>query len=175
MVKWKPVSEYPGYSVSNQGDVRNNHTDRILKKDTVRNGYQLVTLCDNTGHHHKSVHRLVAKEFVNKPLGCDLVNHIDGDKTNNRADNLEWCTQSENMKHAYRTGLQKPIRSQIERSLARSAEKRKRPVRNIETGICYPSIKECAEAEGIAHSAVSFHVSGRAKKRRFEYADLKRG
>lgn len=171
MVEWRTITDYPGYSVSNQGDVRNDQTGRVLKNQTIRSGYQHVTLCDSDGQHPKSVHRLVAKEFVENPQGLNLVNHIDGDKTNNRADNLEWCTQSENMRHAYRTGLQKPIPSQIEYSLSRAAEKRKRPVRNIETGVCYPSIVECAEAEGIVHSAVSFHLAGRARKRRFEYAD----
>ena len=171
MVEWRTICEYPDYSVSNCGDVRNERTGKVLKNRTVRNGYQIVTLCDDGGHHPCSVHRLVAKEFVENPRNCNTVNHIDGDKSNNNVDNLEWCTQSENMKHAYRTGLQKPIPSQIEHSLSRAAEKRKRPVRNIETGVCYPSIVECAEAEGIVHSAVSFHLAGYAKKRRFEYAD----
>lgn len=171
MVEWRTITEYPGYSVNNHGEVRNNQTNRVLKNQTLNNGYQTVTLCDANGHHPKSVHRLVAKEFVDNPRRCELINHIDGNKSNNNADNLEWCTQSENMKHAYRTGLQKPIRSQIEYSLARAAVKRKRPVRNIETGVCYPSIKECAEAEGVVHSAVSFHLAGRSRKRRFEYAD----
>lgn len=51
------------------------------------------------------VHRLVAKAFLEKPDGKDFVNHIDGVKQNNNASNLEWCTRSENMKHAYRHGL----------------------------------------------------------------------
>lgn len=171
MAKWSIISDYPGYSISDQGQVRNNVTGRILKNCTLNTGYQQVVLCDAEGHHRKAVHRLVAKEFVDNPRGCELVNHIDGNKSNNRFDNLEWCTQSENMQHAYRTGLQKPIRSQIEYSLSRASEKRKRPVRNIETGAYYPSILECANAEGLAHSAVSFHLSGHAKRPRFEYAD----
>jgi hypothetical protein len=55
---------------------------------------------------HKRVHRLVAAAFCNKRDGCDEVNHKDGNKLNNRAENLEWCTKSENMLHAYRMGLQ---------------------------------------------------------------------
>jgi hypothetical protein len=171
MVDWRVVSEYPGYSVNKQGDILNNDTKKQLKPTKFSNGYMFVTLCDENGHHKNSVHRLVAKAFVDNPKGYDYVNHIDGNKSNNKAENLEWCTQSENMKHAYGTGLQKPIRSQIEYSLSRSAEKRKRPVRNSETGACYSSIIECANAEGVTHSAISFHLSGRAKKCRFEYAD----
>lgn len=171
MVEWKPVSDSPGYSVSDQGDVRNDASGYMLKPQRIRSGYLHVTLCDANGHHQKSVHRLVAKEFVSNPSDYTYVNHIDGDKSNNRAANLEWCTQSGNMKHAYRTGLQKPIRSQIDYSLAKAVEKNKRPVRNIETGTRYASIVECANAEGITHSAVSFHLAGHAKKCRFEYAD----
>lgn len=172
MVEWRNINGYPSYAVSNQGAVRNNTTGAVLKNRSVPGGYQYVTLCDSNGHHQKSVHRLVAENFLNNSRGCEYVNHIDGNKTNNRVDNLEWCTISENVKHSYRMGLQKPIASQIAYSLSRSAEKRRRPVRNIETGTCYPSIIDCARAEGINHSAVSFHLAGRAKHCRFEYADF---
>ena len=171
MVEWKKITNFSGYSVSDEGNVRNDLTGKVLKNRSLATGYQLVTLCDNNGHHQKSVHRLVAKEFIDNPRGCDFVNHIDGDKANNRVENLEWCTQSENMKHAYRTGLQKPIPSQIEYSLTRAKEAKMRPVVNIETGVLYPSIAECAKAENICHSAVSFHLSGKTKKQRFKYAD----
>lgn len=171
MSEWRVISEYPRYSVSNRGEVRNDETNRLLKPSYVGNGYLHVTLSNENGRSQKSVHRLVAKEFIDNPRGCDTVNHIDGNPSNNCVKNLEWCTQSENMKHAYRIGLQKPNWDQIEHSLARSHEAHKRPVRNIETGSYYPSVKECAEAEGIGSSAVSFHLAGHARKCRFEYAD----
>jgi len=168
MVEWREVKESPIYKVSNDGRVMNTVTGNILKPQSV-NGYSHVTLCDENGQHKRSIHRLVAKEFIPNPENKKQVNHIDGNRKNNNLDNLEWCTGSENMKHAYHTGLQKPIRSQIEYSLSRAAEKRKRPVRNIETGKSYPSILECANAEGLCHSAVSFHLAGKARKTRFEY------
>jgi len=170
MVNWRRVSDHPTYEVSDCGDVRNAETGRVLKPLRT-NGYHHVVLCDSNGRHRKSVHRLVATEFIENDRDYSVINHIDGDRTNNRVDNLEWCTQSENMKHAYRTGLQKPIRSQIEYSLSRAMEKHKRPVRNVETGIRYDSIAECAKHENLCHSAVSFHLAGKAKKCRFEYAD----
>lgn len=170
MVEWKTITDQPTYEVSDNGDVRNSITGKCLKPRGA-GGYLQVTLCDEDGHHQKTIHRLVAKEFVENPRNCNQVNHIDGDKKNNVASNLEWCTGSENVQHAYATGLQKPIPSQIEYSLSRSAEVRRRPVVNIETGARYNSIVECANAENITHSAVSFHLAGKAKKRRFEYAD----
>ena len=171
MNEWRPITGFPNYEVSNDGDVVNLVTGRQLKPIRESTGYLHVTLCHEGHHHQTSVHRLVAQEFISNPDSKPFVNHIDGDKTNNQVDNLEWCTQSENMKHAYRTGLQKPIPSQIQQSLARSAEVRRRPVINLETGTRYESIAECAKAENLNHSAVSFHLAGKAKRPRFEYAD----
>lgn len=170
MAEWKTISKYPIYEVSDRGEIRNSNTNRKLKPALV-NGYHQVTLCDNDGHHRETVHRIVAREFIDNPRNCPMVNHIDGNRTNNSVENLEWCTASENMQHAYRTGLQKPIPEQIEYSLSRAQEARKRPVRNIENGRCYSSIAECAKEEHICHSAVSFHLAGNAKKCRYEYVD----
>lgn len=170
MGEWRTVSAQPGYEVSDCGRIRNSETGRELKPQRS-NGYLRVTLCDDTGHHQRNVHRIVAETFIPNPSGYTEVNHIDGNRTNNSVTNLEWCTRSGNMKHAYRTGLQKPIPSQIEHSLSKATEKRMRPVRNVDNGRRYDSIAECAREEHLCHSAVSFHVAGKAKKRRFEYVD----
>lgn len=170
MVNWKTISESPDYEISDEGVVRNSKTGRILKPLRT-NGYNHVVLCDAFGHHRRSIHRLVATEFIENPHGHPIINHLDGDRGNNRVENLEWCTQSGNMKHAYRTGLQKPIRGQIEYSLSKAMEAHRRPVRNVDSGAEYESIAECARQEGLCHSAVSFHLAGKAKRRRFEYAD----
>lgn len=103
---WKPIKGYEGlYEVSNQGKVRNTKTQTIKVLQRTANGYSQVLLW--TKHHAKGflVHRLVAEGFILNERGCDDVNHIDGNKENNAAENLEWCTRSENIKHAYKTGL----------------------------------------------------------------------
>jgi len=82
--------------------------EKVLRPDLSR-GYQRVGLQKNGLRKNFSVHRLVAAAFTGTcPVGKQ-VNHIDGDKLNNQSANLEYVTQSENMQHAYRTGLQKAI------------------------------------------------------------------
>ncbi len=82
---------------------------RVLKPggDTV--GYFVITLSNGGERYASSIHRLVAKAFVPAPEGVEFsdlqVNHIDGDKKNNKASNLEWVTQQDNIKHANANGL----------------------------------------------------------------------
>ncbi len=68
-------------------------------------GYMHTTLTYNKKRMSVKIHRLVGTYFVNNPLCLKEINHIDGDKTNNKATNLEWCTRSHNLKHAYALGL----------------------------------------------------------------------
>lgn len=106
--EWKSIVgfEYT-YEVSNIGRVRSLHyaKTRILKFADAR-GYKTVNLCKTPIDKNMLVHRLVLEAF--KPNSNKLfthVNHIDGNKTNNRLNNLEWVTAKENTEHAYRTGL----------------------------------------------------------------------
>ncbi len=80
---------------------------RELKQSQSNTGYLRVELWSEGFGKKHSVHRLVALAFVPNPEGKPQVNHKDGDKQNNRFENLEWVTQSENQLHAYETGLQR--------------------------------------------------------------------
>lgn len=112
---WKPIEGYEGlYEVSNTGRVRrlrfiNNHTNKAkvfdIKPKNNGHGYLKVFLYKGGKSRQKLVHRLVAEAFIEKQDGKRFVNHKDGNKHNNSADNLEWCSRSENMLHAYETGL----------------------------------------------------------------------
>lgn len=109
---WKDIKGYEGlYQASNLGRIkslRNYHqTGRILKTFKRPNGYLIVTLCNRGKQTTKSVHRLVAETFIEKESNKDQVNHKNGNKEDNRVDNLEWCTCKENINHAWENGLSK--------------------------------------------------------------------
>ncbi len=100
---WKPIIGFEGiYSVSEFGDVRRDKTGRILKQEITRTGYLRIDIGKKI---RKQISRLVIESFLGpRPEGM-FCNHIDGDKTNNHISNLEYVTQSDNEKHAYRIGL----------------------------------------------------------------------
>lgn len=86
----------------------NGNVYRKLTPNRSPQGYLRLGLRSKGIRKHFNLHRLVAQTFTPNPENKPFVNHIDGDKTNNRVDNLEWCNQSENMIHAYKTGLKRP-------------------------------------------------------------------
>ena len=101
---YKDIVGFEGiYQVSNFGNVKNQH-GKILKTYQINSGYLCLKLHDATGKRSGHlVHRLVATAFLDNPK--TEVNHIDGNKHNNTLTNLEWCTRSENIRHALDTGL----------------------------------------------------------------------
>lgn len=94
------IKDYPDYSVSNLGNVRNDKTGRILKPGNSGDGYLLVVLYKNGEHKTCKIHRLVAQAFIPNPLGLPQVNHINEIKSDNRAENLEWCTKQYNIEYS---------------------------------------------------------------------------
>lgn len=102
-----PIGGYPGYWVSSAGEVFSTKQDvfKTLAQTPTCNGYPAVCLSKGGKHSTTHVHRIVASAFCSKPEDATQVNHIDGDKNNNRADNLEWCTAAENLQHAKESGL----------------------------------------------------------------------
>ena len=104
---WKDIPNYEGrYQVSNHGRVYSLNQRKTLMKPSISNyGYHRIGLYKNNVRTFKFIHRLVAQTFIPNPNNLPEVNHLDGVKTNNKVNNLEWSTKSNNEKHAFRTGL----------------------------------------------------------------------
>jgi len=104
---WKEIPGFSDYEASNLGNVRswrNNSNGKNLKPSNHRDGYKLLILYDNKNSRKSHlVHRLVMKAFSGE--SNLMVNHKDGIKNNNKLENLEYCTRSQNMKHAFSLGL----------------------------------------------------------------------
>ena len=105
--EWKDIAGYEGlYQISNFGHVKSLHSNgRVLKLHEDKGGYLTVCLFWKCKYKCCKVHRLVASAFIANPENKPTVNHIDGNKKNNRVDNLEWATHKENIVHANKTGL----------------------------------------------------------------------
>ena len=117
---WCDIAGYEGkYQISNCGRIKSfpkfikrakgsYYTKEKVLKCTLDNyGYPCVNLYSNGNVYHTKVHILVAKAFIENANGYSDINHKDGNKTNNHVDNLEWCTRSHNIQHAYDNFLHK--------------------------------------------------------------------
>lgn len=154
---WKDIPSLENYEASNLGNIR--YKGRANRKLQLSNsGYLYVGVRDNGKFMNLRVHRLVAETFLPKIDGKDFINHIDGDKTNNRVDNLEWCTASENEIHKVRI-LGKKQTPPINVS----------KVVDIDTGIVYESIKEAAEATGADRHHIGEVASGKRKSTKWRH------
>lgn len=98
---YKPCDKAPYLLLCSDGYAINIKTGHVYKNVKKRTGYYEIS----TGKDDFLIHRLIAKAFCDGYAPNKEVNHIDGDKSNNRADNLEWVDHNDNLKHAYLTGL----------------------------------------------------------------------
>ena len=123
MEEWRSIPDYEGYyEVSNLGRVRSverlvpharhgltKQQSKILRP-AITDGYYKVALSMDRRLRSFRVHRLVAQAFIDNPSELPEVNHKDGDKLNNNASNLEWCTHAQNIQHAFDNGLSVALR-----------------------------------------------------------------
>lgn len=145
MIIWKPIPNFEDlYEISNTGEVRSINprykNKSILKQSLNNKGYKTVCLCRKSVQKTFNVHRLVALVFIPNPNNFPCVNHKDEDKTNNNADNLEWCSYYYNNVYGHR--------------LTKSSLKQSVPIRCIETGIIYSSAYAAQQKTDIKQSGI---------------------
>lgn len=112
MEQWRPLV-YPNlapeknrFLISSEGRLMNKNTSLIYKPELLRTGYLSVRIgLSHTERMHIILHKAVAFTFIENPSNFKCVNHKDGNKQNNKIENLEWCSESYNRKHAYDNGL----------------------------------------------------------------------
>lgn len=153
---WKKIECFPNYSVSNTGLVRNDDTGKLVKSYKSSTGYSITHLSKDKRKYNVKIHRIVAQAFIPNQRNERCVNHINGNKQDNRVENLEWCSHSWNNIHSYRT----LGRSSINAITAMAAANLK-PVVCVESGIVYGSIKEAANRTGALRGNISLCLAGK--------------
>jgi hypothetical protein len=126
---------YKSYIVYSDGRVFSNVKNRFLKPYISQNGYERIRICYDGKFESWTVHRLVATMFLDRAEWQKEVNHKNGIKTDNRVENLEWCTTSENQKHSWAMGLIKSGHARL--------------VLDTKTGIFYESVAELSRLLGV--------------------------
>ena len=154
--QWRDWPQDPRIKVSNKGNVVSCKRGACYPLKVMHNngGYQIVSA--GSGWSNKQcVHRLVAETWIDNPNHYEEVNHINGNKDDNRMENLEWVTHRQNICHATRTGLMKGG-----------------PIRIVETGETFESQAECARRIGGYQSNIAKCLAGKQSTHRgyhFEY------
>lgn len=125
------IKGYDGYTITTAGEVFSTkyRQKRQLKPRINSRGYMYVNLSKNGKYKSYRIHCLVANAFIPNPKNLPEINHIDGNKLNNKIDNLEWCTRGQNQKHAFRHGLIKSLKFGVEHPSAKLTEKEVKEIR----------------------------------------------
>ena len=170
---WKTIIDYEGlYSASNLGNIKSHSREvwngykfylkpeRILISTINNWGYLKLTLSKNGNKRYCKVHRLIAQSFISNPENKPEVNHKNGIKTDNRIENLEWNTYSENRLHACQTGLSNPYwKDKKNLKITGGKHYGSKKVIEIKTGKLWESAKDCARELGINYNTLTYRLN----------------
>lgn len=163
--EWKDIENFSNYQVSNLGNIKSKE-HQYIRKDGVRGTRKEKILSSNRSDKSKyinvilksdsgeptnlNIHSVVAKAWIPNSDKNLIINHIDGNKHNNRVDNLEWVTYGENLRHAYRKSLRFASTKRCE-IVDREGHRR-----------TYASVKELCESENLNYGTVAASISNNA-------------
>lgn len=149
----KDIPGFDGYLATKDGKIYSKKAGRYIKQRLNEFGYFRVTLWVNRKNKHAFVHRLVALAYLPNPSNLPFINHMDGVRTNNHLDNLEWCTAKYNTQHSIKAG-----RHPVARTRALSAA-RVKEIRMLSTSGLRKS--QIAKQLGLSWDAVRDVVDNR--------------
>lgn len=153
----KQINGYNNYYIYDNGDVLNISTNKILKGSIGENGYKYYRLSKDNNKTMFYAHRLVAEHFLENPNSLPVVNHKDGNKLNNKAENLEWVTRSENDLHAYEHNLRTAHPCQFKHKIIAINKD------TLETVKIYNNVQECCDDLHVARSNIYNCCNGKQK------------
>ena len=158
----KEIEEFKGmYWISCGGNIINQY-GKQLATTIDKDGYPIIRFTINKKKVVRKIHRLVALAFIPNPLNKPQVNHIDGNKSNNFAWNLEWTTAKENVVHAFKNGLNEGVKGS-KNTMAKLTEEQVQEIRRkYKTGLYYQY--QLAEEYGVIQQAISMIVTGKRWK-----------
>ena len=179
---WRDIEGYEGlYRISNKGRVYSKITNIIMKPKIEKDGHYRIGLRKDGKRKFYRINRLVAIAFIPKEEGKEVVNHKDGNKINNNVENLEWCTISYNVKHAYDNNLGNfkiKALNNLSKALKKSNEVKRQPILAYKNGELigeYKSQIDCAKALNIPKENISGFLRGKVQKNRKGYAFVRKG
>lgn len=187
MELWKPIKDFPGYEISDQGNVRSYwaHSNNgelggiysYIGKEPKNlipwddgNGYLVIKLSKDGNQHHRKIHRLIAEAFIPNPKELPVVRHLDDNPRNNSIENLAWGTQKDNMQDSIKNG-----KHYDNTSLAVDSLRKKIIAKNIDTGAIYEfdSLNQAARVLGLYEANISkalTNIYKRTGRYTFEYS-----
>lgn len=170
---WEDIIGYEGrYQISNFGNLKSCSREMVTptgqkfmskescpKLQNDKDGYRQYNLGKSGKQKTYRIHRLVALHFISNPENKEQVNHKNGIKYDNRVENLEWATASENERHSHKNGYKKNIKKCVDAMV----KKNQKLVLNLETGIFYEDTKDAADSFHLSRSTLINYLSGYRK------------